>query len=200
MNKNITATILIVLAVGVYFTFTQAKWDEVNAVRAVNDQYSQAIQNSDNLIKVRDKVLKDYNSLSVSDRDRLNKMVPNTTDNIRLIIDLSGVAGRRGLSLRNVQAAAAGALSGQGSQKAVQTSPSPPPVNNAVSNSLSGPVLDTVKVSFSVSAPYRQFIQFLRDLEADLRIMDLTHLTVAANDTGTYDFSVELATYWLRQQ
>jgi hypothetical protein len=54
-------------------------------------------------------------------------------------------------------------------------------------------------VSFNVTAPYQQFISFMQDLEASLRVMDLTHLTVSANDTGTYDFGVQLTTYWLRQ-
>jgi hypothetical protein len=64
------------------------------------------------------------------------------------------------------------------------------------------PVLDTVTVSFGVTASYQQFIELLRDLEANLRVMDVTRLTLTANPTtaGTYDFAVELRTYWLRQQ
>ncbi len=45
-----------------------------------------------------------------------------------------------------------------------------------------------------------QFISLLQDLEANLRVMDVTHLSLTANDSGTYDWSVELKTYWLRSQ
>lgn len=207
MNRNIIATILIILAAGVYLSFTRGKIDEVNAVRGVNEQYSQAIQNADNLIKVRDQVLRDYNSLSIEDRDRLDKMVPNTTDNIRLIIDLNSVARRHGVSLKNIKAVAT--TKEDTSQSGVNVS-SPAPANLSTlsrdTNSIAStgniptPTLDIVNISFSVSASYQQFIGFMRDIEASLRIMDLNHLTVAASDTGTYDFGVQLSTYWLRQQ
>lgn len=208
MNKNIIATILIVLAIGIYMTFTRGKINEVNAVRGVNDQYSQAIRNADNLVKVRDQVLRDYSSISVEDRSRLDKMIPNTVDNIRLIIDLNSVARRRGVSLRNIKASAVAPVAKASSQK---TGTAIPPSNNlsvknpgtsdmVLTGNIPTPTLDIVNISFSVSAPYQQFIEFMRDLESNLRIMDLSHLTVAVSDTGTYDFGVQLSTYWLRQQ
>mgnify|MGYP001565724433 CR=1 FL=1 len=200
MNKNIIATILIVIAVGIYLTFTRAKIDEVNIVREVNNQYSQAIQNADNLIKVRDQVLKDYNSLSAENRDRLDKMVPNTTDNIRLVIDLNSMAKLRGVVLKGVKASMASSGKAEGGQKS-STSSSFPVTNNTTSiDNIPTPTLDTVSITFSVSAPYQQFIEFMRDIESNLRIMDLNRLTVAVSDTGTYDFGVQLSTYWLRQQ
>jgi hypothetical protein len=198
MNRNITAIILIVLAIGTYMTFTRAKLAEVNEVRAVNDQYIAAIGNADQLIKVRDKVLKDYNALSDQDRVRLDKMLPDTVDNIRLIIDLNSVALRHGFSLRNISASASN--SNKPASNAQQSQDAPRGSGGAGST-IPTPVLDTVKVSFSVTAPYQQFIDLMKDLEANLRIMDVTHLTVtAAQAGGAYDFGVELKTYWLRQQ
>lgn len=193
MNKNITATILVVLAVGVYLTFTRDKWVEVKAVQTVNGQYSKAIENANRLIRVRDDVLAKYNAITVADQDRLDKMLPNTVDNIRLIIDLNSVAGRRGVNLSNVKASAsseASAMNEAGTASFVSAEPGLIPT----------PVLDTVNLSFGVSAPYREFVAFMRDLEANLRVMDLTHLSVAVGEGGTYDFGVELKTYWLRQQ
>jgi hypothetical protein len=191
MNRNVTAVILIVLAIGIYFTFTKAKLAEVRAVQAVNSEYLTAIKNADKLIEVRDKVLQDYNNLAAEDRERLIKMIPNTVDNIRLIIDLNSVALRHGFSLRNIKASASSATNNTVVSSA----------RRSADGSIPTPVLDTVTVSFSVTAPYQRFIDLLRDLEANLRIMDVTHLTVSAGETsGTYDFGVELKTYWLRQQ
>lgn len=199
MNRNITAGILIILAVGLYFSLTKGYLAEARAVKAVNDQYASAIDNAARLVSVRDKVLKQYNNISADDRDRLDKMIPSTIDNIRLIIDLNGVALKHGLSLKGIKA---------NTSKAVeQTRPAVAPAARSGSGAslsrepavISQPTLDSVTVSFSVTAPYLDFISFMQDLEASLRVMDLTHLSVAANDTGTYDFGVELRTYWLRQ-
>ena len=197
MNRNVTATILIVLAVGIYATYTRGVWNDASAVKAVNDSYASAIDNAGKLISVRDQVLKSYNNISADDRDRIDKMVPDTVDNIRLIIDLNSVALQHGFSLKNITAAAKSDSSGASSSGgSVQNQPLS---KAAGSLSIATPTLDTVTVSFSVTAPYQQFISFMQDLEASLRIMDITHLTVSANDSGTYDFGVELTTYWLRQ-
>ena len=194
MNRNITATILLVLAGAIYFTYTSGVWADASAVKAVNDQYASAIASAEKLIKVRDQVLKNYNNISAADRDHLDKMLPNTVDNIRLVIDLNSVALQHGFSLKGITASAK-SLSTNGSQSSSNSSAT---FGNQLGN-IATPTLDTVSVSFSVSAPYQQFISFMQDLEANLRIMDITHLTVSANDTGTYDFSVQLNTYWLRQ-
>lgn len=200
MNRNVTATILIVLAIGIYVTFTRAKLAEVKAVRQVNDQYLAAIDNADKLVDVRKKVLEDYNAISEIDHERLDKMIPNTVDNIRLIIDLNGIASDHGLDLRNVKAVAAAATK---SASAGQVSQQPSAGGGAAAPrtiTIPTPTLDTVTVSFSVTAPYQQFINLLRDLESNLRIMDVSKLTVTAGKNGLYDFGVELKTYWLRQQ
>ena len=197
MNRNITAVILIVLAVGIYFTVTQSVWSADKDIKAKNDQYVSAIANAEQLISVRDKVLQAYNNVSQNDRDRLDKMLPSTVDNIRLIIDLNSVAVQHGITLRGIRAAA-DASSSQAPSSPQTTSATSPNVASSKSG-ISTPQLDTVDVSFSVSAPYQQFISFMQDLEADLRIMDLKHLSVAVGNDGTYTFSVDMTTYWLRQ-
>ena len=88
MNKNLTPIILIVLALGIYFTFTRVKINELKEIQVVNAQYEQALKNSEELIKIRDQVLAAYNEIDPLDRDRLNKMLPDNVDNVRLIIDV----------------------------------------------------------------------------------------------------------------
>ena len=185
MNRNLSATILVIMAIGLYFTVTKGVLTEANVIKASNDEYVKAIENAKSLIKVRDKVLADYNKLSVADRAKLDKLVPKSIDNIRLIIDLNNIALQKGLTLKGIQASAA-----QKSGEEVVADPN----NSGVPT----PILDTVTVSFGVNAPYQQFISFLQDLESSLRILDVSSLSVTANDNGIYDWKVELKTYWLR--
>jgi len=192
MNRNITALILIVLAGGLYFTYTSGVFSEAKVIQASNDQYVSALNNATQLIQKRDNVLKSFNSISQDDRDKLNKMLPSTVDNIRLVIELNSIALQHGFSLKNVKAT----VSSSNQSPLAASAPS-----NKTAAGLSIPTLDTVTVSFGVSdtASYQNFISFLQDLESDQRLMDVTHLSVTANDTGNYDYSVELRTYWLRQ-
>lgn len=189
MNKNITPIILLILAIGIYFTFTRDKIDELKAIQAVNEQYRLALENSEKLIQVRDEVLQNYNSIDVSDRERLDKMLPDNVDNVRLIIDVNGVAARHGLAIRNVKTA------------------TPESNDNNIS---SGDVADeqyginvpesyeAMTLSFDVNSTYQNFVNFLRDLEASLRIIDVSKIELTASDTGIYNYGVELKTYWLK--
>ena len=198
MNRNITATILIVLGIGIYLTYTQGVVSDISSVKSVNNQYYSAINSAEKLIAVRDQVLKSYNNISANDRDRIDKMIPNTVDNIRLIINLNSIALQHGFSLKGITAVNNNTSAGSPSNSQFGAAS---PLGAAAGSPLSinAPTLDTVAVSFTITAPYQQFISFMQDLEASLRIMDMTHLTVSANDTGTYDFGVQLTTYWLRQ-
>lgn len=189
MSKNLTPIILIVLAIGVYFTYTTKKIDELKVIKLVNAGYEQAIANSEKLIKVRDNVLKSYNNISPEDRERLDKMLPNNIDNVRLIIDTNGVASRHGLFLKGIKTSAT-VIS-----DASKTTISPQNQNN-----VSIPRgYDTVTVSFTVTTNYQSFLNFIKDLQASLRIMDINKITLKVNENGTYDFGVEFKTYWLKQ-
>lgn len=192
MNKNITPLILIVLAIGIYFTFTKGKLDELKEIKAVNAGYQQALDNSEKLIKVRDTVLKTYNNISEQDRERLEKMLPDNVDNVRLIIDVNGVGARHGLTLKNIKTSASSANATNAQGAATPSSPRANVVN--VANTY-----DTVTLSFNVTTNYQTFINLMKDLEASLRIMDISKITLTANDTGNYEYGVELKTYWLKQ-
>lgn len=201
MNRSITATILIIIAVGIYFTVTEDMLAGVKDVQAVNDNYVSAINNAEKLIKVRDNVLKDYSNISQENRARLDKMLPTNVDNIRLIIDLNSIATRSGFSLKGIKAVVAG-QDVKGSSKSTvsqSTDIGGGAVDpNTAMTTIPVPALDTVTVSFSVSATYSQFIGLMQELEANLRIMDITRYTTTANDNGVYDWNVELKTYWLK--
>lgn len=194
MNRNVYSLILILLAIGLYFTVTQGILDEAKVVSASNQEYITAIESASKLISVRDQVLAEYNKLSLDDRAKLDKIVPKSIDNIRLIIDLNNVALRHGFSLKGVSVTA---LS-DNKNPSISSDGSVPVSNNNFS--ITTPVLEKVSVSFGLSAPYQQFISFIQDLEASLRILDVNSLSVTANDSGIYDWKIDLNTYWLRSQ
>lgn len=200
MNRNVIATILIVLAIGIYFTFTRAKITELQNIRAVNAQYQKAIDDSDRLIKLRDATLATYNSLSDTDKDRLNKIVPNNVDNVRLVIDVKDdIAAHHGLVLKNIKTSSPDTQQQTGGTIATNVSTAMPGDTSVVPNTNNTVnKYGIVTLSFDVSTNYQTFLDFLKDLESSLRIMDISKLTVKANETGTYDFSVEVKTYWLK--
>lgn len=193
MNKNATALILIVLGIGIYFTFTKAKIAELNEIKVVNDQYQKAMDNANNLIKIRDRLLKDFNNIKPVDIGyKLDKIIPDNVDNVRLIIDVKDdIARNHGLVLKNIKTDSPDNQKKDSKETPINTPQEP--MTQSVEK------YGTVTMSFSVNSSYQTFLDFLKDLESSLRLMDISKLTVAKSETAnTYDFGVEIKTYWLK--
>jgi Tfp pilus assembly protein PilO len=187
MNRNLLATILIVAAIGIYFTITKSMIADAQSVKADNSQLSAALASADQIIKARNDITTQYQQISEDNRTRIDKMIPSAVDNIRLVIDLNNLALQNHFALSDVKASVPSSANSPGRAAAT------------TQTTVGEPVLDKVQVTFSAVTTYDQFLQFMQALEANLRIMDLSHLTVAANDDGTYSFSAQFQTYWLRQ-
>ena len=208
MNRNLLATILIIAAIGVYFTITKPMIADVQAVRSQNEQYSAALASADEIIKARESITRSYNSISQDNRTRLDKMIPSAVDNIRLVIDLNNLALQHHFALSDVKASVPsnssvsgprGTAQAPGASLVAAAGAIPSLGASSGGQNIAEPVLDKVQVSFTAQTTYDQFISFLQALESDLRIMDLTHLVVGVNEDGTYTFQAQLQTYWLRQ-
>jgi Tfp pilus assembly protein PilO len=199
MNKNISALILIIISIGIYFTVTSGMLDEARAVKKINDQYSSALDSAAKLVAARDNLNAQYVAISQEDRDKLDKMIPSTVDNIRLIMDMNKIAIKNGFSISDMKAVTATSPARPGAGASHPPILSDGSTNNLTAASFADPVLDTINVTFTASATYDQFRDFLKDIESNLRIMNVTKLSVTSSENNLYAFQVQLQTYWLRQ-
>jgi Tfp pilus assembly protein PilO len=182
--KNIISLILIILAIGLFFTYTNGEIQGMKSIRLTNAGYLTAIQNSQQLIAERDKVLAVYNTLTDQEKANLNKILPDNIDNVRLMIDMNNIASRHGIVLQGLSTSAGANTAGSAGNSG--TNPSSDTVN-------------PVSISFSFSSSYANFLSFMKDIESSLRILDISSMSVTANPTGTYNYSMQLQTYWLNQ-
>ncbi len=188
MNKNLTSILLIIIAIGIYFTFTRGKLAELDGIKEVNAQYKKAIDDFGILVQKRNAVIEQYNQLSADDRDRLEKMLPDNVDNVRLIIDVNGVAARHGLSIREVVTSADKNENSQQTDEQL----------GGIGVTNDEPKYDIVTLSFKVKSNYQDFINFLKDLESSLRIIDISKISLTTGEGNVYDYEVDISTYWLK--
>lgn len=183
-----------ILGLGLFFTFTNSEYKKVKALRAEVDSYDQALNNSRQLQEVRDALGDKFKAFSKEDTDRLIKMIPDNVDNIRLIIDISQVANRYGLTLRNVKYDINAGKSTVG--EVTQSD------RRALLENLNYGSFD---LEFSTQGQYGNFLAFLRDLEQNLRIVDITGLSFNSSDGGStistkdnYKYDFKIRTYYLK--
>ena len=93
--RFIIPIILLIISVASFVMFSNPSYQRIKALKAESAQYDQALSNSRKLQEERDTLGQKYNAIPPASLDRLNKLLPDTADNIRLIIDIQRIASDR---------------------------------------------------------------------------------------------------------
>lgn len=179
--KNNSTIVLLLLSVGLFYTFTNAQYQDVKKLNILVSDYQNVLQNVAAIAELRDVLLSDYGTVPKMEIDRLNKVLPNNIDNVRLALDLDSMAARYGVSIKNIKTTTeAGGNAGL-----------------IILPEYASPY-EKVTVSFSFVASYEDFMGLLVDIEKNLRIMDINAISFQATESGLYDYLVSADTYWLK--
>lgn len=182
--RTLLPFILLVAAVGLFFGYTDPTYSAAGAVKAEDGSYQSALDTAKSLREQRDQLLAKRNTFSADDVQKLSRMLPDTVDNIRLIIDINNIAARHNLTLKNVQLGSVSGSKTTGSATAVGKSGDP---------------VGSVELGFTVSSNYDNFQAFLLDLEHSLRIIDVEKILFKniAGSADQTDYTFTIRTYWL---
>ena len=182
MAKVFVPLILAVASIGLFVMYTNPAYKDAQVLAVQANAYEEALQKAQELRTVRDELLAKRNSFSANDIAKLERVLPDNVDNIRLIIDINNIAVRHSLSLTNVSV-------GEMSDSSVAR-------KEGVVGSSGDPV-GSVEVGFTLSATYDGYLAFLQDLEHSLRIVDITGVTFKAETSGRNSYDFTIRTYWL---
>lgn len=189
--KFIFPIILILASIGIFIGYTNKAYKEVATLRTEQAAYDEALLNSKKLLDVRQELVDKYNALLPEDKDRLMKLMPDNVDNIRLIIDIQKIASQYGMLPKDIHF---DKDQGKANSTTISAASSPEDINQARKN------YGTFDLDFSVTGTYSNFLNFTRDLEKSLRIIDIESVTFAISDVGTssYKYAFKIRTYWLK--
>ncbi len=189
---NLVSLILIITSIGLFFgytdpLYTRAETDAsgpgIKVLRSQVAEYNSAMEKAEELRKVRDGLAKKYNAFTDDQKNQLQKILPDNIDNIRLIIEINDkIAQAFGMNIRNFRTDAGATESSDKKQVGKDASQ-----------------YGILTLSFSTTATYDKFLDFLSALESSLRILDVSSIQFSAgSETGVYDYAVTLKTYWLK--
>jgi Tfp pilus assembly protein PilO len=190
--KYFFSLLLIAVSITIFVVVIKPQYNELQSTREAVAIANANLETASKLAESRDALIATYNSISKTDLDNLRTLLPDSVDNIRLIIQINSLATKNGLSLlRNVDY--------QTTQEATAASTlqSPDTTNKPYGE---------FAVSFQTAGQYKNFLAFLSDLEQNLRLVDVTRIEFAPSDQGvtqsaatSLTYKVTLKTYWLKQ-
>ncbi len=193
--RYIFPIIFIVLAITAGVLFIAPLFTEVSKLKNDVVAYDTALTHSTELQKVRDTLLESYNAIPKSDKERLSKFMPNSVDNIQLILEIQQIASIYGMSLKNIAFDAPTAD--------MDKSPSDMSANPDAQKPYG-----IFNLEFKTEADYLTFVKFLKDLEKNLRLIDVKSISFTVpqmrsdtsydSDPNIYTYDIKLQTYWLK--
>ena len=174
----IVQIILLLASVGIFFGYINPAYNDSKNLSSEFNQYEQALFNSKALITTRDTLVSKRNSLNQTDLSRLQTLLPDSVDSVNLIIELDSIASQFGMRIRNFT---------EGS------------VNQSGTLGVSATPYGTLSLSFTTTASFETFIAFLKAMENNLRLIDVTGISFnSTTNNSVYDFTVNVNTYWLK--
>jgi len=175
--------ISLVAAVVIFFGPTRSALEASKPLVVKRADLEQALENARKIQAVRESLQERYNAFSSSDLGRLTKLLPSHVDNVRLVIDINGMASTYGMTIKNIEI-------GQTVN----------PIENPTATSITPDGPEHLDIRFTVSGGYESLKSFLTDLGRSLRIVDITDITFSSKDIDLYDFTIALRTYWLQDK
>lgn len=139
-------------------------------------------------------------ALSAEQITRLEAFLPDSVDNVQLILDLNSLAARSGVQLSDFDIKDSDSESTQsqaGGPVLVAGDASMPPSSGALPLSGQKPV-DSLEISVTADATYASFRTFLAGVENSLRPLDIVELSLKDAESGIYTYQITFRLYWLR--
>ncbi|MFA6416330.1 MAG: type 4a pilus biogenesis protein PilO [Candidatus Paceibacterota bacterium] len=153
----------------------QAEANRLNSALEITKQLSEI----DAELKMR------VNSIDQTQLQNLDRFLPDSLDNVQLVLDVNSIAVSSGMKIKNIKI-------DDSEQKSTD-------VTLPIASSTE-PQVSKLKMSFTVEGSYETFLGFLDNLSKSLRLLDVLSIKFSADDKGAnfYKYDVTIQTYWLK--
>jgi Tfp pilus assembly protein PilO len=189
MNNRIIPILALLVAAGIFFVYVNPTWTgSIAAAKAAIANDDQALVTANQYTAQQNELASARNAIDPADLARLLTFLPDSVDNVGLILDMNALAARSGLSLSNINVAS-NATASSGSAGTATTGTLPTAATNPVGS---------VDLSLSAVGTYAALQNFLQGVEKSARLLDVRSIAVSGSDTGVYTYQMTLRLYWLQ--
>ncbi len=191
MSSRILPLFAFAVALAIFFLYVNPMWTgsiaTANASIAADNQALVAAQQysaqQNQLATARD-------AIDPSNLKALTTLLPDSVDNVGLILDINALAARSGLSVSNIDVVT-NSSGNTTSSSALANATGALPAGNT------NPV-NSVDLSLAAVSTFSSFQNFLVGIERSARLLDIHDLVVKGSDTGVYSYQMTMRLYWLR--
>jgi Tfp pilus assembly protein PilO len=176
------------ISVGIFFAYVNPTWSgSITTTKLAIASNTEALAAAGQYRAREDELAAQRDSIDPANLARLAVFLPDSVDNVGLILDINALAARSGLALSNVDVAA---------NKSAAAAPTTDP--NIAPSTSSDNAVGSIDLSLSAIGTYTALHAFLVGIEKSARLLDVRDIAVTGSDTGVYTYKMTIRLYWLR--
>ncbi len=189
MNNRILPSTALIIALIIFFAYVNPTWTGAIArARAVIASDNNALVSAQQYTKQQNQLASARDAIDPAMLVKLTTFLPNSVDNVGLILDLNALAARSGLSVANIDV-----ITNATNKNNKQISQNVNPISSSALSSVG-----SVDLSLSAVGTFSALQTFLSGVEHSERLLDVHDLVIKGSDTGVYRYSMTIRLYWLR--
>ncbi len=185
MIRTITPLFSIIIALLIFFFFSQPKFAEIKQTQSEAAQYLTAASKAEEINAELSQKLTEKRAYPVEALERLDALVPESIDEIKILNDLNEMAKSHNMLFGNVTV----------------TKPEPftgaEPVAVTSTQVVDYADLVTTDISFSLIGSYEQFKDFLSDLEQSIVMLEVLKITFTAGEGSLQQYEISARVFSL---
>lgn len=184
MNSRVLPLLAVLIAIVIFFVYINPMWSgRIADTKAAIASAEDALVAASQFTAQQNQLATERDMIDPADLARLEVFLPDSVDNVGLILDLNALAAQSGLALSNIDVT-------KGAADSAFSAESLPDAG--------GDPVGSVDLSLSAVGTYAALQNFLKGVERSQRLLDARDLTVRGSDTGVYTYQMALRLYWLR--
>lgn len=183
--KNIFSIIVIIISLATFVLFVRPQYSDIKEMEQQSSELDGVLDNARKLQRLRDDLLQKQQEITSSDISRLGKLIPENSDNVKLILEFQKIAEQYGLQI----------------ETASSTKDDEEGVGGGQNIDIDTKDYGIITIDFTLSGGYSEFISFLGSIEENLRLADVRNMSLSSSSgagVGTYSYSLTIDTYWLK--
>lgn len=182
--KLIFSIFILAGAVAVFFLFARPELDKITILQAEESEIAQSLAELQELAKLRDTLLSQYNAVNPLDIERLDKIVPSKIDSGLLIAELEAFSQQYNIVLNSIS------ISDERQQRQQQQQ------RGGVVRETAEQPFQKLPISLQAAGTYGSIRDFLKRLEINTRVIDITQMRFSSGEEDFFEFQIEADTYW----
>lgn len=190
MNSRILPFFALMIAVAIFFAYVNPVWTgPIAAAKTAIANDNAALSAAAAYTTRENQLAAQEAAIDPTNLAELTTMLPDSVDNVGIIVDINALAARSGILISNIDVAS------DNSTASADTSDTSS--DGTPSTGSTDPV-GSVDLSLSGVGTYAALQAFLTGIEHSTRLLDVRNLQVGGSDTGVYDYQMTMRLYWLQ--